>query len=473
MSLKNISFSHFRAWATIFFYTGIYVYFLLYLATFSFSYYLRDYFNGALMVSIIPFYLLAYRHSALYVFDAKKYFISFYIFLVLGIIFSQNIEDSFIKVSVKVGISLIVPFAAMEAVRSVRYLYYVIWILIAVLIVQGLDGIYQYFNGFDLIHNTPIISGRLTGAFRGYNVGNFVALTIIPAISILFILRTKCQNFSFILTGCLLFPALFLMFFSYTRNAYITLFFALFLWCLVVHRFPWKLCLVLGGSFGLLTQIPALRLNWERISADGRWDLWGLAVEVFQEFPFLGAGIGQYNSAFRSLGLEPIKDIITISHPHNIYLQFLCENGIIGAFFALLFLFGMFWWAYKKLHTISKRDKILLCTADDSIEKVAQKTAWYIATLFWCGWGAFLASGIVGHNFFQRWWHTLVLTYLGIMIAIIINILSDKKEHVNLLDNVIKEQGLSTKEVKIVQFCAICFILFAFILLSFLYHHYL
>ncbi len=398
--------------------------FLLYLVTFSFAPFFRDLFAVLCLLCLIPYYALDYKNSTWNFFDGKKYFFSFYAFLALGVLFSQNIGKSFFILSLHSFTSLTLPFVAMECVRSGREVRFVIWALVLALILQGCNGVYQYITGCDLIYSTPIMSGRLTGSFGDYRVGNYMALVLIPAASIYYILRNLYARWAFPLTLMLLSPAFFLLFFSYTRNAYITLAAAAILLSVLLRVFPWKLCLIGGIGFVGLLQLSDIRLSFTAIQGDGRWSLWSMAIDIFKEFPVLGAGIGQYNSAFRALGLSPERDVISIKHPHNIYLQFLSENGLVGLCLALIFLLGMLWWGYKNLRILQK-------VRSEHKELLNEKRfVWLTAAFFWCAWGAFLASGIVGHNFFQRWWQALVMAHLGVMIGLIVNMLREKEKSI-------------------------------------------
>ncbi len=395
-------------------------FFLLYVLTFSLAPFFRDFFPILCLLCLIPYYALDYKKSTLAFFDGKKYFLFFYVFLLLGVLFSQNVWASFLKVSLHSFTSLALPFVAMESIRSGKELRMVAYTLVLALCGQGINGIYQYVTGFDLVHNIAIMGKRLTGSFSDYRVGNYIALSLIPAFSMSMFLRPRFGSWAVPITLACLAPAFFLMIFSYTRNVYITLACAFFLWIVLLRVFPWKFFLTAVLAF--VASLPWLhsRFSWETLSQDGRWDLWGLAYEVFQTFPWFGAGIGQYNSAFRALGLSPLKDAITISHPHNIYIQFLCENGIIGFVLVMIFLLGMLWWGFSKLRFLAFYTK-------DS----AFLIHWRMTALYWCGWGAFLASGLVGHNFFQRWWLAMVMAYLGIMIGAMVHALRRVQEEKN------------------------------------------
>ncbi len=398
-------------------------FFLLYVLTFSFAPFFRDFFPVLCLLCLIPYYALHHKQSTLAFFDGKKYFVFYYIFLLLGVVLSQDIWSSFIKVSLHSFTSLTLPFVAMECIRTSRDLRLLAWVLVAALFLQGMNGVFQYYTGYDFVQDIAIKTGRLTGSFSDYRVGNYIALSLIPAMSVAVFLRPRVGIWAVPMALLCVSPALFLMIFSYTRNAYITLFAALFFWIILMRSFPWKFCLAVLGSFAAVLPWVYTRFSFDVLRNDGRWDLWRFAYEIFAEFPFFGAGIGQYNAAFTSLGLSPVKDAVSISHPHNIYLQFLCENGLVGFLLVMTFLLGMLWWGYTKLRALEQRETGILQ------ENTSPQTLhWRVAALYWCGWGAFLVSGIVGHNFFQRWWQSLVMAFLGVMVGALVYALRHAQE---------------------------------------------
>ncbi|MEG2173680.1 MAG: O-antigen ligase family protein, partial [Desulfovibrionaceae bacterium] len=208
----------------------------------------------------------------------------------------------------------------------------------------------------------------------------------------------------------LLLPAFFLLVFSYTRSGYLALLVGM---CLVLFIFVkksrWPLILLPLASFIPLALLLPQRLGAHALAGDGRWDLWKFGWEVFCSKPWFGAGFGEYNRAFRALGFVPTLDEITISHPHNIYLQFLCESGIVGTFFILIFLLGFLYWGYRRV-----RQGLEQAQAAHARQAIYH---WRLATFFWAAWGAYLANGIFGHDFFRLWWFSLSMTLLGLMIG--------------------------------------------------------
>ena len=167
------------------------------------------------------------------------------------------------------------------------------------------------------------------------------------------------------------------------------------------------------GSLGILLAVLLLqgRAGLGAVESDGRWSLWHLAWQVFCEHPWLGAGAGRYNEAFRALGLTPEKDVITISHPHNLYLDMLYAHGIVGFVLGMIFLLGFIWWGYKRI-----RPRLLA-----ELESKSPSIYWRMTAWFWIGFGGWLVNGIFGHDFYRIWWLGLAMSHLGVMIGAVVN----------------------------------------------------
>ncbi|MBT4431711.1 MAG: O-antigen ligase family protein [Nitrospinaceae bacterium] len=70
---------------------------------------------------------------------------------------------------------------------------------------------------------------------------------------------------------------------------------------------------------------------------EGRFDLWANAIEIFQDYPLLGVGLGAFSSIFTSY--QTISPKIIFTHLENDYFQLLIESGIVGSvavFFAII-----------------------------------------------------------------------------------------------------------------------------------------
>ncbi len=156
-----------------------------------------------------------------------------------------------------------------------------------------------------------------------------------------------------------------------------------------------------------------MRLAPESIAGDNRWDLWRLGWRVFLEHPWFGAGAGQYNAAFRALGLAPQEEVITISHPHNVFLDLLYAHGIVGFSLGMLFLFGFLWWGWRRIRPRLMRE----CATEGNGGSIY----WRLTAWFWLGYAGWLVNGIFGHDFYRIWWLALAMSHLGIMIGAVVN----------------------------------------------------
>jgi O-antigen ligase len=412
--------------------------FWLYIVIFAVGPGVREVLPTMCLLCLIPYYFCRYRDSTLRRFTARPLFIFFFLAAAVGVLFSQDVQTSFLHVGRGVNKAFILPFVAMECVRNEKDLRRLIWAVAIACLWQGCNGIWQSISGFDFIDHTPthrtvlypmpsspdfdlstyapIVFGRLTGSLSDYRVGNYMALMLIPAGAVWFILRERFSRArSLGISALLLGPGLYLLYFSYTRNAYLTIVAGAALWLLIRGNTPlWKPPLFAGAALLIMICLmPRLRMEW--IPLDGRWELWRFAWAVFREFPLTGAGFGRYNAAFRQLGCLPTADEVTISHPHNIYLQLLCESGILGFVPAVIFLFGMLAWGYMRIRPHLRAE------LRDVKAGCSNGAHWRITALMWCVWGAYLASGVFGHDFFRIWWQALIMGHLGIMIGAIVN----------------------------------------------------
>ena len=134
-----------------------------------------------------------------------------------------------------------------------------------------------------------------------------------------------------------------------------------------LHRVPLLIAIVMGGSILLFTLLPLLKkieflyryvMTIEKFMAgsdvtSGRQELYTLALAKFAEKPLFGNGWGSFANfipdAFREIHGN-VDDV------HNIYLQFLCETGIIGAFVIILML-GKIYYRTTKNYLLLLRNK--------------------------------------------------------------------------------------------------------------------
>ena len=410
-----------------FYFAGLFWSFWATLALFPIGYGWREVMPPVCLVFLLLYYRRAWARSVLARLELVPLFCCFWAMLLIGVLFSSDPFASLLHAGRGINKGFILPFIAMECVREEKDLRRLVWACVFACFWQGLDGVWQAYSGRDFIMGYPLSNGRLTGSIGDYAAGNYIALALIPACALWFILREKlCRSASALLLLILLWPACFLLLGAATRSGMLAVAAALGLWYWCVFKGESALrrwLLPCAAASGLLAFFFVLILRWRTLSSitlanDGRWSLWELAWRIFCENPWFGAGAGQYNAAFRSLGLTPAADPITISHPHNLYLDILYAHGIVGFILGMIFLFGFLFWGYKRIH-------------HGLLAEWLGKTSglyWRLSAAFWVGYAGWLVNGIFGHDFYRTWWLGLAMSYLGIMTGAAVNGIQPKRE---------------------------------------------
>ena len=326
--------------------------------------------------------------------------------VVIGVAFSGNPWSSFLHVGREVNKGYILPFIAMECVRDERDLRRLVWASVIACFWQGLDGIWQAITGWDFIMGYKRNAGRLTGSLGDYSVGNYIALALIPAFGLWLLLRKRYSALpSALLWLALLGPAFFLLQGASARSGVLAVACAGGLWFLLSRqRLQWQVLAAPLAVMAFFLCFQGDRLSMDKLAGEGRWSLWHLGWQVFLENPWFGAGAGQYNAAFRSLGLVPLHDEITISHPHNLFLDILYAHGMAGFALGMTFLLGFLFWGWRHIRPRVLKER----TAGEGMY-------WRLTAWFWLGYFGWLVNGIFGHDFYRIWWFALAMSYLGVM----------------------------------------------------------
>lgn len=132
-----------------------------------------------------------------------------------------------------------------------------------------------------------------------------------------------------------------------------------------------------------------------------RWWIWDTAWSIFLEYPLLGVGWAGFNPAYLQLDLDPGYHLgITreLPHPHNIYLQWLAESGIVGG--ALLA--GL-------LGTIAGRSWCWL--------RIRHRPGWELTLGMATCYVAYLVNAMAAHSYFRTWWLGIAMTIMGMLLA--------------------------------------------------------
>lgn len=140
-------------------------------------------------------------------------------------------------------------------------------------------------------------------------------------------------------------------------------------------------------------------LNGEDVSS-GRTNLWSWAIELYHHNPWLGIGWGDYRTTV--VGNATLRDELDV---HNIFLQLLCENGIVGlSLFSLVFV--SFWRLTKKLYRFCRN------SADPVFSSMVPVLYFSLAYQLF-----FLLYGITGNTLYDQHYQIMYFMSCGMAVT--------------------------------------------------------
>ncbi|MDA0590540.1 MAG: O-antigen ligase family protein [Planctomycetota bacterium] len=129
-----------------------------------------------------------------------------------------------------------------------------------------------------------------------------------------------------------------------------------------------RLLLAISGLGGL-TGIIVLAVGYQSVVArldnwddSGRFLIWKANLEIIQDFPLFGSGIGSHQDIHHRYLDQPFAKG-EYTHAENSYLQIASETGLVGAGLAGLCLITCFFWCAKGVRISQSRDTTIALTA--------------------------------------------------------------------------------------------------------------
>tara|TARA_R110000868_G_scaffold79102_1_gene225266 strand:- start:235698 stop:236933 length:1236 start_codon:yes stop_codon:yes gene_type:complete len=237
-------------------------------------------------------------------------------------------------------------------------------VLFCTLGIAALDALYQFFAGASLLGGQPM-AGRLTGPLDRPNIGMYLSKLGLAALTMAFTLYARKFSKKLLVVGCCLLPLLLVVvFLSGERAASVLTLFAIVLVTL-------SLFLVGGGarkvSVGLAffggTALAVLLVTsdriWERVEAlasvvSGYTDsIYGqlvlLGLRFFSDHPLTGGGMGNYPLLCKDYTAAGLTNVPCHPHPHNFYVEWLSDTGLIGTIPFTIFMVMLYWAGLKML----------------------------------------------------------------------------------------------------------------------------
>jgi O-antigen ligase len=272
-------------------------------------------------------------------------------------------------------------FLVANFVRKEKVLNRIYFLLILGWGIAIILGFVQYFGGilgyerfpermFSMFDNCNLFGGYLIlifplGILYGINKAFFkrISLSIFAMFSIVSLILSRSKNSWIAFAILLVFMGIF-FFISYLRKRRYKTVVSIFNWkgicvfaiCFVIIFGPFYIYLKRGEVSKLLSA----DLNWrmpieQKLSS--RYHLWKHSIQMVEDFPLWGVGIGEFNFLFPKYSYDYSK-LIEEFHPHNYFLQIASEMGLIGLYAFLWILWRIF---IKGLHIMrGKRDFVKL-----------------------------------------------------------------------------------------------------------------
>ena len=216
-------------------------------------------------------------------------------------------------------------------------------VLTFVFIALGLDGIWQYVFGADLIRRIafePASAGpRISASFHNYGL---LASFVVSFVPLLFARLEKRRGARHLFSLCLgIALGLLLLFWTRLRGAWIALLGGVlfFLWLDRKKVYVGLVMLAVAVGFLLLPKSMIIHLDAEgkEQSLVERFYLWDRAIQVIEARPWTGTGINTYAVAHQQYDRRHNWRVRNY-YSHNGYLQIAAETGLpsLACFLAFL-----------------------------------------------------------------------------------------------------------------------------------------
>jgi O-antigen ligase len=203
----------------------------------------------------------------------------------------------------------------------------------------ALDAVVQFQTGSSLVSGQYLILGRVTGPFTSST--DLVLLPIALPFLFFFLGSNSRRSRVLWLVVPLIVAAVLL---SGSRNAWYSLILALLLIGYLTKRRVFvvtMLCLLTALlAIGYLGNVGSIRTRTHlipQIVSEGRIAYWIVAWRMFLAAPLLGQGPGTFSLLYlpyRQEAIVPpyvVEDPRLPPHPHNLILEVLAEQGLVGA----------------------------------------------------------------------------------------------------------------------------------------------
>jgi len=349
--------------------------------------------SGPLLSDIfISFFFLTLAFKLLFVKDSdisiyfrkflnNKYFIIFFIFFIYininsYINFNWNVyyQKSFhtsLPYLRFIFASYLIAFIFIENRIALKIF---LFILVFIIVFLVFDGIYQYIFKVNLFGMQKWDPNRITSIFDDEQiVGSYIIKTL--PLSLIFFFNNKKyldKKNLFLITIFLAFQGI-LIFLSGERTSFALFIIFMFLFLIIfqpilkfflIGFFPVILLLILIISFNPTAKKRMIIDTYNQIFIHGKIAVFSeihqshyvTAIKMFKDKPLIGHGVKSFRKVCKNYEINKWS---CTTHPHNYYIQFLAELGILGFLFLLYFYLFILYKFIKTLKIKNQSKKII------------------------------------------------------------------------------------------------------------------
>ena len=207
-----------------------------------------------------------------------------------------------------------------------------------------INGMLQYFIGFDIVRKDAMAGGRICGSLLNANDFGTYAIVFIPLLAAFVFAKRLSMKYRIVMFAVFL-MSLFCLIFTYSRGAWLGFLIGILFFGFVKSKklFLCSIVILIIAFFVLpvrvknrIEEIDSL----EMVTEYYRIIKWKEAVSIVEDWPILGTGLNTYTLVAPKYKIHPEGGI----YPHNSYLHMASEIGLVG-------LAAFFWFVYTLFKT--------------------------------------------------------------------------------------------------------------------------
>jgi O-antigen ligase len=374
---------------------------LSYILLFPLGESLREISSVMAVAGVLGCYVVDYKGSNLSRFKLRFFLAIFLLLLIYKSLDSIAVAKSLKSLYYLSYESLLLFFPALEFCRKARDVKLLLFSFTILLLYLGLDGVYQQMYGHDFFFSVK--KGEyLSGPMKDPHLGTMVSIFLPISLGIVYLVPRSwgwvSKGFLYLV---LTFPGWFFLLGSGRRIGWVGVGVAFWLYLLSRYGWLYSLPIVIALSFSPFLGLS--RFSLPHLLDDPRIPVWSTVLELFKHNWFLGTGLNTFKEAqFKYNRFVFWWDGEFIDCPHNIYLGFLLDTGVIGCavFLSVFFGFPIYMLlTYRKIRKDNPRYAgVLLC--------------------FLLAFVSFLIAASAGMDFYRPWMMASPMMILGIGIGL-------------------------------------------------------